>query len=253
MLLVFAANRSTSHMRIRKPQKVEFSVGALEPFSCELHVYLMLFVNTFFSCLVGFSFQALLVDPPWRQTQAESEGEESQGKGWEGSDASDASDGSDGSGRSPAVAKPSDKAGTAVRFVSVQLWHGSAIALSGTAVARQNSFAEFLQTLRRRRRRRQQDRQDRQDAETVTAKTWRAEIRLTVLVLLLLLALVQRRVRRVRRVVTSCFIIKIFRQLRWAPKSPPQVSKCQESKLGRVATLEVRAKEAAKGATTALT
>lgn len=55
-------------------------------------------------------FSALLVDPPWRQTQAESEGEESQGKGWEGSDASDASDGSDGSGRSPAVAKPSDKA-----------------------------------------------------------------------------------------------------------------------------------------------
>ena len=79
------------------------------------HVNFMLFgCQAFFSCLVGFSFLALLVDPPWRQTQAESEGEESQGKGWEGSDASDASDGSDGSGRSPAVAKPLDKAGTAV-------------------------------------------------------------------------------------------------------------------------------------------
>ena len=78
---------------------MEFSVGALER-GCQ----------HFFACLVGFSFQALLVDPPWRQTQAESEGE-SQGKGWEGSDASDDSD---GSGRSPAVAKPSDKARTSV-------------------------------------------------------------------------------------------------------------------------------------------
>lgn len=159
--------------------------------------------------MVGFSFQALLVDPPWRQTQAESEGEESQGKGWAGSDASDGSDGSDGSGRSgrsPAVAKTSDKAGTAVRFVSVQLWHGSAT-LSGTAVPRQNSFAGFLQTLRRRR-----SPQDRQDAETVeTVKTWRAKIWTAKVALVLLPgALVQRRVkrvkrvRRVRRVVTSC-------------------------------------------------
>eukprot|EP00435_Cladocopium_sp_Y103_P027903 s1217_g6.t3 len=109
-------------------------------------------------------FSALLVDPPWRPTQAdESGGEGSQGKGWEGSDASDASD---GRGRS-------------------QLWRN-------LQTRPQNSFVEFLQTLWRRR-----SQQGQQDAERVeTAK--------------------------------------------WAPKSPParKSPKCQESKLGRVATLE---------------